>query len=134
MDEDYLPGDELSDDEHPVKFDTYEYEGHHYHHIGLVQMWQRGYVPEGESWSDPPRKSVAFQTWLDTHNVEWLDFGAFGPPQIKFPDDATMEAFRLEWHEPGEQRWMDYLNGPEAKALEENNRRVLEKWLAKDEE
>jgi hypothetical protein len=117
--------DGILESEGPATFDTWEYEGFHYHSIGIVNMWQRGYVPEGESWSDPPRKSEAFQSWLDANGCEWLDWGAFGPPAIKFPDVETMNRFEQEWHIPGEQKFADYLASPEAKALHDNNLRVL---------
>ncbi len=108
----------------PASFDTWTDNGLIYHNIGLMQLWQRQYT-DGDSWSDPPILKIEFTDWLAANNCQWMDWGAFGPPAVCFPDGDTADRFRQEWHEPGEQKFIEYLDSDQAKELDRHNREVL---------
>lgn len=121
-----------------TKWDVYHSEGKIYHGVGLVDFWLRGY---SDDVLDPPVLRPEFLQWLEAHGCKLVDWGAFGPPAIQFPDGETADLFREEWHRPGlvqaqyYERWcqeateFDY-SAEENEAAMQRARQARADWLA----
>lgn len=89
-------------------FNTWTYDGVLYHDIGLLQCWVRGYtIPTAPMLGEPPAFALVFLKWLEDHGCK-LRENFVGPPYIEFPDAATAELFKTEWHDRARDRYPYY--------------------------
>ncbi len=91
------------EEEPPEVFSCWQTESRpgRFHAVGMVQMFERGYVPFDQAYAEPPPLIPELHAWMAERGVELVELG-IGPPHFMFPTAESALEFEKLWHNPGE--------------------------------